>query len=167
MSMDLLFHPFVSGLIFGLILSLMAFGKAYRTSREANKFRRHLTERLELEGDAMHQLKVDKARLTEENQNLRMKINAMNQDENRSSHRDLEVFLRAERNMLVSVPGFAAPWENAKQTALQQLEAEEAGQSMPRRVIAKLFGHSPAPSMNEAADVDPQAIEQQFKATHH
>jgi len=41
--------------------------------------------------------------------------------------------------MVVGVPGFAGPWENAKHDALVEIQGEESGQSLPKRVFARLF----------------------------
>ena len=41
--------------------------------------------------------------------------------------------------MMVGVPGFAGPWENAKHEALLEIQGEESGQSLPKRVFSRLF----------------------------
>ena len=70
---------------------------------------------------------------------MRVKIAGLNEMPDRRLERDLEIYARAEKRMLVGVPGFAAPWENAKHEALVEIQAEEAGQSLPKRVFARLF----------------------------
>jgi hypothetical protein len=53
--------------------------------------------------------------------------------------------------MVVGVPGFAGPWENAKHDALLELQGEESGQSLPKRVFAKLFPSAEKTALPEAA----------------
>jgi hypothetical protein len=56
--------------------------------------------------------------------------------------RDLEIYARAEKRMVVNVPGFAPAWENAKAAAQAELAEEDAGRSLPKRVFSKFFGAS-------------------------
>ena len=58
----------------------------------------------------------------------------------RKIQRDLEVFDRAEKRMLLNVPGFAPAWETAKSEAHGELAKEEAGRAAPKRIFARLFG---------------------------
>jgi hypothetical protein len=68
-----------------------------------------------------------------------MKVAGLSQLPDRKQQRDLEVYARAERYMVSQSPGFPAVWEQAKQTAVGELETEEQGQSLPRRVFNKLL----------------------------
>jgi hypothetical protein len=56
--------------------------------------------------------------------------------------RDLEILARAEKRMTVAAPGFASPWEQAKQAAWQELSEEETGKSAPRTLFQRFFGGS-------------------------
>jgi len=82
---------------------------------------------------------ADYTRLRKENENLRVKVASFNEFPERRLERELEIYARAEKRMVVGVPGFAGPWESAKQDALAEIQGEEAGQSLPKRVFAKLF----------------------------
>ncbi|NRB74623.1 MAG: hypothetical protein HRU46_09725, partial [Verrucomicrobiales bacterium] len=78
--------------------------------------------------------------LREENENLRLKINSGRaQDSLQALERELEIYVRAEKSMVVNAPGFAQAWEKAKDGALGEVEAEEAGKSFPRRMFKKFF----------------------------
>ena len=46
--------------------------------------------------------------------------------------------------MTVAAPGFAAPWEQAKQAAWQELSEEESGKTAPRTLFQRFFG-APTP----------------------
>ncbi|MEM6278498.1 MAG: hypothetical protein AAF733_03395, partial [Verrucomicrobiota bacterium] len=65
--------------------------------------------------------------------------------------RELEIFARAEKGMVVSAPGFAQAWEKAKEAALGEIEAEESGKSLPRRIFKKFF--------SKGATVDAEVVE--------
>jgi hypothetical protein len=54
--------------------------------------------------------------------------------------RDLEIYARAEKRMLINVPGFAPAWETAKSEAHGELVDEESGKSTPKKIFARLFG---------------------------
>ena len=106
---------------------------------EIKRYKRHLSDRLEIEAESVQKKGADLDRLRKENENLRVKIASLNDAPDRRLDRDLEIYARAEKRMVVGVPGFAGPWENAKHEALVEIQAEEAGQSLPKRVFARLF----------------------------
>jgi hypothetical protein len=99
-----------------------------------------LTDKLELEANSLSKLKSDFEGLKKENENLRVKIQAFNEQPDRKVGRDLEVFVRAEKKMVLAAPGFAGPWEQAKQAAYGEMEAEETGKTSPRRFFQRFFG---------------------------
>lgn len=146
MDMEFLTYPFNWGLGLGLLIAGFLLFRLWAIKSELKRYRRHLSDKLELEADVMKQLKSDKARLEKENENLRVKVSSYNEIPDRRVHRDLEVFARAEKQLLVHVPGFAAPWEKAKQEAMSEVQAEEEGKSVSKRVFSKLFG-GPSPAV--------------------
>ncbi|MDB6153510.1 MAG: hypothetical protein JWL90_1963, partial [Chthoniobacteraceae bacterium] len=101
---------------------------------------RHLSDKLEIEADAMKKTRLDLESLRKENETLRVKVNALNELPDRKIQRDLEVYARAENRMLINVPGFAPAWENAKTEAHGELVEEEHGKVTPKRIFARLFG---------------------------
>ena len=42
--------------------------------------------------------------------------------------------------MTIAAPGFAGPWEQAKQAAHQELAEEESGKAAPRTLFQRFFG---------------------------
>ena len=108
------FFGFVGGLIVGLIFLVMAWMSHLRTKKELKRFQRHLAEKLEIEGEHMTSTKEELARLKQENENLRMKIgNNQLHDSSAALERELELFARAEKTMVMNAPGFAPAWESA------------------------------------------------------
>jgi len=135
----ILFSQFVWGLVLGLIFLALAVYRIIRLKSEIKRYKRHLSDRMEIEAESVQKKSGELDRLKKENENLRVKIAGYNEAPERRLERDLEVYARAERRMMVGVPGFAGPWETAKQDALQELQGEESGQSLPKRVFARLF----------------------------
>ena len=137
---EILLHPFSLGLGLGLIFAALAFYQYLRLKGELTRFKRHLSDKLEIEADLLKKMKNEQEGLRKENENLRVKVGGLNDLPDRKVQRDLEVYARAEKRMLVSVPGFAPAWENAKSAAISELEDEEAGKSLPKKVFARFFG---------------------------
>ena len=137
---DLFLSPFALGFYLGCVFLLIATYNYLRLKSELSRFRRHLSDRLEIEAETMKKIKGDGETLRKENETLRIKVNALNEQPDRKIQRDLEVFARAEKRMLLSVPGFAPAWETAKSVAQGELAEEEAGRAAPKRIFARLFG---------------------------
>jgi hypothetical protein len=130
------------GILLGVIGILLTILRLWEARREVTRLRRHLADKLELEADATNRLKADLQNLRGQNENLRMKVASLSQIPDRKQQRDLEVYARAERYMVTQSPGFPAVWEQAKQAAAGELETEEQGQSLPRRVFNALLNRS-------------------------
>ena len=137
---EILTHPFALGLALGVLFLLLALYHLIKTKVEFKRYKRHLSDKLEIEADAIKKVKKDREALLKENEYLRVKIASMNDLPERNLQRSLEVYARAERRLLVAVPGFAPAWEMAKSEVAGELEAEEAGRSLPKRVFSRFFG---------------------------
>jgi len=135
-------HPFTWGLVLGLIFTALALYRMLGLKLELRRFKRHLSDKLEIEAESIKKIRSEQEALRRENENLRIKNAALNELPDRKNQRDLEIFARAEKQMLISVPGFAPVWENAKTTALTELEEEESGKNAPKHVFSRWFGSS-------------------------
>jgi hypothetical protein len=131
--------PFTWGLALGLVFTALALYRVMWHKGEIKRYKRHLSDRMEIEAESVQKKSSDLERLKKENENLRLKIASLNEFPDRRIERDLEIYARAEKRMVVGVPGFAGPWESAKHDALLEIQGEEAGQSLPKRVFARLF----------------------------
>ncbi|MCB1061412.1 MAG: hypothetical protein KDN20_00665 [Verrucomicrobiae bacterium] len=137
------FFAFVGGLIVCGIFLVMSWTSHLKTKKELRRFQKHLSEKLEIEGEHMATTKKDLAKLREENENLRLKIGSGQlHDSSQALERELELFARAEKIMVVKAPGFAQAWEGAKDVAHAELLEEERGKSLPRRIFRKFFAGS-------------------------
>lgn len=143
---ELLTREFAWGFYLGLIFLLIAGYNYLRLKGEFSRYRRHLSDKLEIEADATKKTRAELETLRKENESLRVKINALNEMPDRKVQRDLEIYARAEKRMLVGVPGFAPAWETAKADSHHELAEEEAGRSAPKRIFARLFGGGSTPA---------------------
>ncbi len=146
--------PFTWGLCLGLVFAGLALYRIVCLKGEIKRYKRHLSDRMEIEAESTQKKASDIERLKKENENLRIKIASYNEYSERRLERDLEVYARAEKRMVVGVPGFAGPWESAKHDALLEIQGEENGQSLPKRVFARLF---PTPRDEKASLPDAPA----------
>lgn len=130
------FWGFVLGFTF-CVLSILAH---WKTKGELKRLKGHLSYKLEIEAEKMAEMKGKLDTLKQENENLRIKINAgrVNND-TASLERELEIYARAEKAMVLNAPGFAQAWEKAKEGALSEIESEESGKSLPRRLFKRFF----------------------------
>jgi len=140
MDKNMFLSPFAWGLYLGLVFAALAMYRVIRLKFELGGYKKHLSNKLEIEADQMQKIKRDQEALRKENENLRVKVASLNDNPDRRVQRDLEIFARAEKRMLVAVPGFAPAWEGAKSSALAELQDEEAGKAPPKSVFSKLFG---------------------------
>lgn len=147
------FYGFVGGLIVGAVFLVMGQMSHFRTKRELKKFQKHLSDKLEMEGEHLARLKADLEKMRGENENLRMKVGAgAIQNTGQGLERELELYARAEKTMILGAPGFAQAWEAAKDSAHRELQEEERGKSLPRRIFRKFF------SAGNVGDASPKML---------
>ena len=150
--MHLLNSYFYWGLGIGVVLGLIGIGftlmRLWDTKAEVRRLKRHLADKLELESEATNRLRLDLQELKQQNENLRIKVANLNQFPDKRLQRELEIYARAERFMVSSSPGFPAVWEEAKRSAVTDLEQEENGKSLPRRVFNALLNRPSSKSSN-------------------
>jgi hypothetical protein len=133
-------HHFVWGLCLGLLFFGLSLWGHFKTKREFRRYRRHLSDKLELEARQYELIRKEKEVLARENENLRLRIGQLSEKPEQKLVRDLEVLTRAEKRMMVQAPGFAGAWESAKSAALEELTAEDQGKSLPKRLFSRIFG---------------------------
>jgi hypothetical protein len=140
MDKSIFVKDFAFGCYFASIFTILALYHLLRVKGELARFRRHLSDKLEIEADSMKKMKAEMETFRKENESLRVKVNALNELPERKIQRDLEIYARAEKRMLLNVPGFAPAWETAKSEAHNDLSEEEAGKSQSKRLFSRLFG---------------------------
>jgi hypothetical protein len=154
--MEFLNNYFYWGLAIGVGLGLIAiiFGimRLWEIKAEVKRLKRHLADKLELEADATSRLRQDLQDLKQQNENLRIKVANLNQFPDKRLQRELEIYARAERLMVSNSPGFPAVWEDAKRSAIGDLEQEETGRSLPKRVFNALLNRPSSRSADQMQD---------------
>lgn len=140
MDSKIFLSEFALGFYLGCVFLVIACYNYLKLKSEMSRFRRHLSDKLEIEAETMKKIKSEQEVLRKENESLRVKVNALNELPDRKLQRDLEIYARAEKRMLLNVPGFAPAWETAKTDAHTELSDEEAGKAAPKRIFARLFG---------------------------
>ncbi len=141
--MEQFFSPlntFLYGFLLGVVFLGISMYNHWQTKREFGRYRRHLSDKLELDSKQLQDGNKDRARLTQECENLRMQVARLNERGDNKMQRELEILARAEKHMVITAPGFAPAWEMAKSTALGQLDSEEKGLTFPQKVYRKLIG---------------------------
>lgn len=150
-------HWFFWGFLLGFFLCALSLFAHMKTKRELRRLKGHLSDKLEIEAEKMSEMKDKIDELKVENENLRMKVNTGRvQSDEQALERELEIYARAEKGMVVNAPGFAQAWEKAKEAALTELEAEEAGKSLPRRIFKKFFSKGGGTVDAEVVEALPQ-----------
>ena len=135
-------HPFSWGLSLGLLFFFLSFWSHFKTKRELRRYKKMLSDKLELEARQYESIRKEKESVTKENENLRVRIQQLMEKPDQKISRDLETLTRAEKRMILQAPGFAPAWEAAKAQASEEIAAEDAGKSLPKRLFNRLFGNS-------------------------
>ncbi len=148
--LSILQNPFTWGLLLGLLFAGLATWNFLKTRLELGRYKRMLSDKMEIESAQHRKLHEEKERLAKENENLRIKVGSTRDTPAREMERELEILARAERAMNVNAPGFAGAWESAKARALEEIQAEESGQSIPKRIYRKFFKGGTPPSSGSA-----------------
>jgi hypothetical protein len=135
-------HLYALGLGFalGIFLFFLSARSHWNTTREFKRYKKMLSDKLELEQRQISDLTGERDRLLKDNENLRVKVVQLNERSDNKVQREMEIFARAEKAMMINAPGFAPAWELAKHNATAQLTEEERGNSLPQRLFRKLIG---------------------------
>jgi hypothetical protein len=130
----------VIGFALGFLLFIAQFRSHWKTKGEFRRYKKMLGDKMELEHRQLNDLNKEREKYTKENENLRLQVSRLNERTDNKLQREMEIYARAEKQMMINAPGFAPAWEIAKSQALAQLEAEEKGNSFPQRIFRKLVG---------------------------
>lgn len=137
---EILLSPAAFGFYGGFFLFVIAYYHLTKLKFEHARYKRMLGDKMEIEAATMSKMKQELEGVRKENENLRIKIQTQGESGDMKNSRDLEVYARAEKKMMVAAPGFAGPWEQAKQAAYQEISDEDQGKSAPKRFFQRFFG---------------------------
>jgi hypothetical protein len=134
--------PFTWGLSLGLLFFVLSAWGHFKTKTDFRRYRKHLSDKLDLDAAQLEAIKREKESLLKENENLRLRIGMLAEKPDAKIARDLEILARAEKRMVLRAPGFAPAWEAAKSEAADEVAHEEMGKSLPKRFFNRLFGNA-------------------------
>lgn len=126
-------HPFLLGLVIGLVIALFVWLKglvnARKLTKETGKLKESLYTKMEIDAKG-HKTREDEfTKIKKENENLRVTVKSLQQKPGRNEIRQLHVYDKAIHSMLARAPGFAATWEIVLQEAEEEIQKTETGLS--------------------------------------
>ena len=144
--------PFAWGLAIGLGFFVYALFRLGVSNRELSRYKRMLSDKMEVEAELMQRLKAERQELEKENENLRVEVSILSEKPDAKIENELEILFRAEKSMVMNVPGFPSAWETAKANAADEIANELAGKSMPKRILKKLFSRGTSSGGQESLE---------------
>lgn len=141
----------IIGFTLGFLLFVAQFRAHWKTKGEFRRYKKMLGDKMELEHRQLNELNKEREKITKENEHLRLQVGRLNERSDNKVQREMEIYARAEKQMMINAPGFAPAWEIAKSQALSQIETEEKGNSFPQRIFRKLVGTNSAALPAEAS----------------
>ncbi|MGI9241650.1 MAG: hypothetical protein ACR2RV_12690 [Verrucomicrobiales bacterium] len=157
---ELFSHPFVWGLALGLLFFGLSVYAHLKTKLSLNRYRKLLSDKLEIEADATLSARKERDELKVENENLRTRVTQLSEKSDGKLQHELEILARAEKAMMITAPGFAPAWENAKTQAEAEVSEEDKGKALPKRIFRKFFGHGKSDVEAIEMQSDPGAPEE-------
>jgi MFS superfamily sulfate permease-like transporter len=119
---------FLIGLAVGVVLAIVLVvtmsvkrhKEILATTKENERLKRMLTDRMDLESDGVAKLKSENEELRKQNENLRITLGTYSQKPGRKEVSRLHVYQLAVDRLTINSPGFGAAW----QAALKESEDE-------------------------------------------
>jgi hypothetical protein len=137
---DLFANTFVWGLALGLLFFGLSLYAHLKTKLSLGRYKKLLSDKLEIEAEAAQNARKERDALKLEIENLRTRVTQLSEKPEGKIQRELEILARAEKAMMINAPGFAPAWENAKTQAASELNDEEKGKALPKRIFRRFFG---------------------------
>ncbi|MFT4546599.1 MAG: hypothetical protein ACI8XO_000659 [Verrucomicrobiales bacterium] len=137
-------NPFVWGLALGLLFFAISLYAHLKTKLSLNRYKKLLSDKLEIDAEATQNARKQRDALKVENENLRTRVTQLSEKTDGKLQHELEILSRAEKAMMISAPGFAPAWENAKTQAADEVAEEDRGNALPKRIFRKFFGGNKA-----------------------
>jgi len=124
-------HPFLSGLLVGLVVAIAVWIKGLLRLRSLRKeitsLKESLYTRMQIETKGHMTRENELEVLKKQNENLRITVSSLQNKPGRSEIRQLHIFNRAVHSMLARAPGFAPTWEIVLKEAEEEVQKSETG----------------------------------------
>jgi len=122
---------FARGLMVGLVICFYFWFQSKLKIRELksslNKLREHLHTKLEIDSQENERRKVELETFRQERDNLRNKVQVLNQKPGRIELRQYQVYQKAIDIMFEKAPGFAPVWQSTLKEAEEEMKKTERG----------------------------------------
>lgn len=129
--MSIVNTPFVWGLLLGLFFSgfvaLRGYLRRRELMRDIERLKSHLHTKLEIDGADNERRKQAMITITQERDNLRMTVQALNHKPGRKEIRQYYIYQTALDIMFEKAPGFAPAWQITLKEAEHLFEKSEQG----------------------------------------
>lgn len=124
-------HPFIFGLVIGLLVAAIVWIKGLfktrKLNKEATKLKESLYTKMQIDTKGHMTRENELEQLRKENENLRISLKSLQQKPGRAEIRQLHVFDKAIHSMLAKAPGFAPTWEMVLKEAEEEIQMSETG----------------------------------------
>jgi MFS superfamily sulfate permease-like transporter len=110
----------VLAIVLVVVMSLKRHKEILVATKETERLKRMLTDRMDLESEGLSKLKEQNEELRKQNENLRISLNTYSQKPGRKEVARLHVYQLAVDRLTINSPGFGA----ARQAALKESEDE-------------------------------------------
>lgn len=137
----------IAGIIFGGLLSyLRSLLTLRKHKKELKEYKDHLDRQMKITNAGNSTMVTELEKMKQENENLRISVQALNQKPGRAELRLLNIYDTALRKMMAQAPGFSTAWENSLQEAEREYEANETGL---KGIVSKVFGSGTPSNVDE------------------
>ena len=150
-------HPFLFGLVIGLMVAIgiwiKGLLKARGLNKEITKLKESLYTKMQIDTKGHMTRENELEQLRKHNENLRVSMKSLLQKPGRAEIRQLHVYDLAIHTMLAKAPGFAPTWEMVLKEAEEEIRHTETGLSA---FVRKVFipGKSLPKDTNEVNLID-------------
>ncbi len=151
LTMEMFIYGLGVGLVVAAVVAFMLISRISAAKKEgkeeAERYRRMLSDRMELEAEGLKRIKEENEELRKANENLRVSLLALRDKPGRKEMQRLQILQKAADRLTLNSPGFGPVW----QAALK--ESEEEFQKVYSGFIPFIKRHIPGRTDAEVIDV--------------
>jgi len=126
----------VLAIVLVVIMSVKRHQENLAVSKETERLKRMLTDRMDLESDGLSKLKEQNEDLKKQNENLRITLGTYSQKPGRKEVARLHVYQLAVDRLTINSPGFGAAWQAALKDSEDEFQKTYVGvQPFIKRLI--------------------------------
>ncbi len=151
-AMEMFIYGLGIGLIVAAVVAVVSSSRVSRAKaeekKEVEKYRKMLSDRMELEAEGLKKVKDENEELKKINENLRVSLLALRDKPGRKEMQRLQILQKAADRLTLNSPGFGPVW----QAALK--ESEDEFQKVYSGFIPFIKRHIPGRTDAELIDTD-------------